>query len=90
MLAHWYISLFQTGDTPQPPVVASLGAWGKLPDKKREQEFSPEVKEDIPVQVISRIRDEMLSASLAADVIERARKQAQQRKNQHIAILLTL
>ena len=72
---------------------ASLGAWGGglVKEEKPKQEKPPEtVSEALPDPVVARIKDELLSASLAAEVIERARTQAKRRKNQQLAILLTL
>ena len=70
---------------------ASLGAWGGIKEEKPKQEKPPEtVSEALPDPVVARIKDELLSASLAAEVIERARTQAKRRKNQQLAILLTL
>ena len=72
---------------------ASLGAWGGgLVEKRKPKRVKPieTISEPLPDPVIARIKDELLSASLAAEVIERARKQAQRRKNQQLAILLTL
>ena len=90
MLGHWFISLFQTGEAP-PPVLASLGAWGgSLKNENKPEKKQETISEPLPDPVIARIKDELLSASLAAEVIERARKQAQRRKNQQLAILLTL
>ena len=92
MLAHWFIPLFQTSEEP-PQVLASLVAWGGglVKEEKPKQENQPEtVVEALPDPVIARIKDELLSASLAAEVIERARTQAKRRKNQQLAILLTL
>lgn len=57
-------------------VMASLGAWGgKTEEKKRKKPklAAPEVEESFPVEVVSRLRDEMLSSSIAADVIARAK-----------------
>lgn len=75
-------------------LLASLGAWGgnlviRKP-KKEEKEKPVIVPEPIPEIVVSRIQSELLAASLAADVIERAKQQAKRRKNQQFAILLTL
>ena len=92
MLAHWFIPLFQTSEEP-PQVLASLGAWGGglVKEEKPKHENQPEtVVEELPDPVVARIKDELLSASLAAEVIERARTQAKRRKNQQLAILLTL
>ena len=90
MLAHWFIPLFQTSEEP-PQVLASLGAWSGIKEEKPKHEKPPEtVSEALPDPVVARIKDELLSASLAAEVIERARTQAKRRKNQQLAILLTL
>ena len=70
---------------------ASLGAWGgSLKNEKKPEKKQETISEPLPDPVIARIKDELLSASLAAELIERARKQAQRRKNQQLAILLTL
>lgn len=71
-------------DAP-PPVVASLGGWGpfeKAPrrKKKEEVEFEQEVEEALSKPVVSRIRAEMLSASIAVEVIERAKESARKTK----------
>ena len=74
-------------------LLASLGAWGgylkERKPKKKKEEIVEVVPEALPDPVISRIQDELISASLAADVIQRARTQAQRQRN-HAAILLTL
>ena len=91
MLAHWLIPLFHSEEEP-PQVLAPLGAWGGLvKEEKPKHEKQPETAvEALPDPVVARIKDELLSASLAAEVIERARTQAKRRKNQQLAILLTL
>ena len=93
MLGHWYIPLLlEEGEEP-PQVLAPLGAWGpvKTTTNNKPAAISPDtVEEPIPASVVSRIQDELISASLAAEVIERAKQQAKRRKNQQFAILLTL
>lgn len=78
-------------------LLASLGAWGgnlviRKPKKDEDKlVIAPEaIPEAIPESVTSRIQSELLAATLAAEVIERAKQQAKRRKNQQIAILLTL
>jgi hypothetical protein len=55
---------------------ASLGAWGGKDEQekpRKKKETPQEIVEPLPVEVIARLREEMLSASLAADVVSRAK-----------------
>lgn len=92
MIGHWFISLFQKGETPPDPVPASLGAWGGKVEKKekKEEERQDEFLSPIPEPVAARIKEELLASALTSEIIERAKAQARRRKNQQIAILLTI
>jgi len=62
-----------------PPQVASLGGWSAdpKPKKKRKKALPDEqITEALPPAMVSRLKDEMLAASLTKDVIERAANHA--------------
>lgn len=69
---------------------ASLGSWGgKVEEEKprKKKEAQQQVVEPLPVEVVARLREEMLSASLAADVVSRA-KARRIRANEEALILM--
>lgn len=68
---------------------ASLGAWGgKVEEEKpRKKKAQQQIAEPIPVEVVARLREEMLSASLAVDVIQRA-KARRNRADEEALILM--
>ena len=80
------------GDGADVPVsLASLGGWpAKKRKKAHEDNDLEEVSEAFPADVVSRIRNEMLSASLAQDVIARAKSRAKRMRSEEEALLLML
>ena len=76
-------------ETPAPPM-ASLGSWsGKTEEQRKKEVIDDVVAEPIHPMVVARLRDEMLSASLAQDVIARA-KAASRKRNNEVALLLMI
>ena len=74
-----------------PVSLASLGGWPAKKRKKADEDDEPEeVSEAFPADVVSRIRNEMLSASLAQDVIARAKSRAKRMRSEEEALLLML
>ena len=71
---------------------ASLGAWGgKVEEvKKKRKKIVDVVEEAIPQVVISRLRDEMLAASLTEEIIARAKARAKQKRNNTVALLMMI
>ena len=79
-------------DSVVPVLPASLGGWAD--DRKRKKnrldDELNEIQEALPADVVSRIRNEMLSASLAQDVIARAKSRAKRMRSEEEALLLML
>jgi len=73
-----FASLGGTPDKPRKPVKAK---------RKKPQE---EIESPLPPETAGRIRDELLGASLTADVIERAKARAKRIQAEETAILLIL
>ena len=84
--------LLLSRQSSKPVPVASLGGWSgeQKPKKKRLDDELETIQEAIPVDVVSRIRNEMLSASLAQDVIARAKSRAKRMRSDEEALLLML
>lgn len=69
----------------QPQMLASLGAYGPIKRKaKRTDDDLETIEESLPVDVISRLRDETLAASVMAVAI----KQAKRRRNEAVLLLM--
>jgi len=75
-----------------PVLPASLGGWtdDRKRKKRRLDDELDEIQEALPADVVSRIRNEMLSASLAQDVIARAKSRAKRMRSEEEALLLML
>lgn len=75
-------------------VLASLGAWGGRAEEKKKKPHKvvePDVVEEaFPVDVVSRLREEMLSASLTAEVIARAKQRSKRIRAEESALLLMI
>jgi hypothetical protein len=91
--AQFFNSVFFSPDESTPQLLASLGAAPvserrrKRPDEEREDE---QIADAIPPAMVSRLRDEMLSATMAADVVERAQDMARKAKRRKDAAILLL
>ncbi len=68
------------GPSVQP--MASLGSYGPMPLKKKR--LDDDLNEVLPADVISRLSDEMLAASVTANAV----KQAKRRRNEAILLLM--
>lgn len=76
----------------QIQVQASLGAWGPVERRKQRKRLDDDldlVTEAMPAVEVARLRDEMLSASLSADVEARAKRRIK-RMAEEAAILLII
>ena len=84
--------LLLSRESSRPVPVASLGGWSgeQKREKKRFDDDLGEIEEALPLDVVSRIRNEMLSASLAQDVIARAKSRAKRMRLEEEALLLML
>jgi len=71
---------------------AGLGgvALERLPKKKHEEDEREAVEEALSAQTISRLRDELYSATLAAEVIERAKAAARRRDEEEVLLLMLM
>lgn len=85
--------LADRGTVVEPQLPASLGyaPMGERRRKKPHDEAEDDrIDEAMPPAMVSRLRDEMLSATLAADVVDRAQEQARKSKRRKDAAILLL
>ena len=68
------------GQSVQP--MASLGSYGPMPRKKKR--LDDDLNEVLPADVISRLSDEMVAASVTANAV----KQAKRRRSEAILLLM--
>lgn len=78
--------------TAQPPIPANLGAAPRTERRRKPQDEreDDQIAEAIQPAMVSRLRDEMLSAAMAADVVERAQDVARKAKRRKEAAILLL